>query len=111
MNKIEKSISKHQAELDVRLKLMSEEISINTIYSGLSAINTEGLAYPEYLDILFRLWRNGINGNTINTAINLIIKNNGVKTWYSELSKNINKYGKGGEHFQDCIAKVNKAIH
>ena len=111
MDKINESISKHQEGLEQRLTSMATEISMNTIYSGLAAINTEGLAFPEYLDILFRLWRHGVNGNTINTAIHLIMKNDGVKIWHSELSKNIYKYGKGSEHFQECVEKVNKGVH
>jgi len=110
VDKIIESIAKNQEELDQRLKSMTAEISINTIYSGLSAIYTEGLTLPEYLDILFRLWRNGINGNTIARAKVLIMKFDGVKIWHSELSKNLNKHGEGSRHFQECIKKVNEGL-
>jgi len=109
---VKSSVQAIQVSVDAiseTLKLMNVQIERATINAGLAATGGD-LALTDWLRIVFDLWRKGVNGNTVDATKIKIMKENGIKTWNSELSHNKYKYGEGDKHFRNCVKKIEDGL-
>jgi len=103
------AIQKSIDSISETLKTMNLQIERATINAGLAATGGD-LALTDWLRIVFDLWRKGVNGNTVSATKIKIMKENGLKTWNSELSYNRHKYKEVNKHFQDCVKKIEDGL-